>query len=269
MYRIGDFSKMSRTTIKTLRYYDQVGLLRPASVDEENGYRYYTTEQLIPLHDIVALRQIGLSVEEVSLVMSGNDAKELLINRKAEIESELTAVREQLSRVNHILSRNKEDFLMDYQAVIKQLPACTVYYKQGIIPSFESLEAFILQSAEECQMANPGIQCIEPDYCYICYTDPEFKNTNIAVEYAQAVTSAGKETDTIHFKQLESVTAACVYHKGPYDTLNQAFAYAFNWVEQNGYIPSQRPRERYIDGKWNKENPEEWLTEIQIPVVKK
>lgn len=56
MFRIGEFSKMSKTTIKTLRYYDEVGLLKPEAVDRFTGYRLYTTEQLVLLHRIQSLR---------------------------------------------------------------------------------------------------------------------------------------------------------------------------------------------------------------------
>ena len=104
MYRIGEFSKLTKTTIKTLRYYDEIGLLKPAYVDEENGYRYYTTSQLFSLHKIIALRQIGLSVTDTLNVVSGDNVENILQNRKAEIQSFLNEAQNQLSRINCILS---------------------------------------------------------------------------------------------------------------------------------------------------------------------
>ncbi|MTS92093.1 MerR family transcriptional regulator, partial [Pseudoflavonifractor sp. BIOML-A4] len=71
MHRIGAFSQLSKVTVAALRYYDEVGLLKPARVDPDTGYRLYTTAQLVPLQRIVALRQAGLSIEEVSAVLSG------------------------------------------------------------------------------------------------------------------------------------------------------------------------------------------------------
>ena len=269
MYRIGEFSKMARVTVKTLRYYDEVGLLPPAFVDEENGYRYYTTEQLLPLHCIVSLRQAGLSVNEVRSVMSGHDVQGILQTRKTEIELELASVQQQLSRINMILQKDKEDYRMDYQAVLKDLPECIVYYKQGIVPTFADYSKFICQSGEECLAANPDIQCAEPDYGFLSYLDPDFRETNIRVEYAQAVTKAGKETETIHFKKIKAVSAVCVYHRGCYEGLREAYAFAYEWAEKNGYKQIESAREHYIDGIWNKENVEDWLTEIQIPVRQK
>lgn len=59
MYRIGLFSQITKTTIKTLRYYDEVGLLSPCYVNLENGYRYYNSRQLVEFHRILALKQMG------------------------------------------------------------------------------------------------------------------------------------------------------------------------------------------------------------------
>ena len=72
MYRIGEFSKMTKTTIKTLRYYDSVGLLKPEYVDDFTGYRFYTTNQLVELHKIQSFRQIGLSIDEIKAILMGN-----------------------------------------------------------------------------------------------------------------------------------------------------------------------------------------------------
>ena len=81
MFRIGEFSKLSKMTVKTLRYYDEVGLLAPEKVDLAR-YRYYTTDQLVKLHYIQSLRQAGLSIEESGNILSGKDAEEILIKRK-------------------------------------------------------------------------------------------------------------------------------------------------------------------------------------------
>lgn len=269
MYRIGEFSKMAKTTIKTLRYYDREGLLSPARVDEETGYRYYTTGQLIRLSRITALRQAGLSVGEVASILSGQDRGELLRRRQTETEDELKEMESRLSRIRHLLARTKEDFFMEYQAIIKELPACTVFYKQGVVPTFADYTAFILKAGEECREANPHLKCVEPSYCYTTYLDPEFRQHDIAVEYAQAVTARGQETDTIHFKDIEKTQAVCVYHRGRYESLGEAYAYAFNWMEENGYEAAGSAREQYIDGVWNKESQEDFLTEIQIPARRK
>ena len=89
MYRIGEFSRLSKVTVKALRYYDEMGLLKPARVDGLTGYRLYTTAQLVPLQRIVALRQAGLSIEEITGVLAGQDAAEVLRVRREALRWEL------------------------------------------------------------------------------------------------------------------------------------------------------------------------------------
>lgn len=267
MYRIGDFSKMTKLTVKTLRYYDEVGLLKPVYINSATGYRFYATRQLITLQKIVALKQLGLSIQEIKEIMSGNNLKKFLEKRKLTVQLELDQKKDQLSRIETILS-NEEEIFMKYQVTIKELPHHIVYYKQGVVPNFQELQDFILESGRECGEANPGLKCIEPNYCYISYLDGEFKDHDIAVEYAQAVERKGKETDTIKFKEIYPVMAVSVFCKGSYEQLPELYAFIYNWIQQNGYEPIESPRECYIDGVWNKEHIEDWLTEVQIPIKK-
>ena len=265
MYRIGEFSTLSKTTIKTLRYYEKEKLLIPSYVDLETGYRFYETKQLLDLSKIISLRQIGLSIDNIRNILNGDNISKYLENRKEEVESELSISNNQLSRINYLLEGNN----MKYEIIIKELPDNIVYYKEGIIDSFSKLTDFILLSGKECTELNPGIKCIEPEYCYISYLDGEYKELDIKIRYSQAVTEMGKENDSIKFEKLRPVEAACIYHKGSYEKLSDAYGYILKWIDENGYEIAEPIRERYIDGMWNKEDVNEWLTEIQVPIRKK
>ena len=85
MYKIGEFSKMSKTTIKTLRYYENEGLLIPTYVDPYTSYRYYESRQLTDLTKIISLRQAGLSINDIKEILIGNNVKEILEKRKMEL----------------------------------------------------------------------------------------------------------------------------------------------------------------------------------------
>lgn len=264
MLRIGEFSTMSKVTIKTLRYYEKEGILTPSFVDEENGYRFYETKQLLTVSKIVSLRQIGMSIDNIKTILAGGDMQKLLTYRKQELEAQLALSYDQLQRIDYILEGKN----MDYEVVIKELPEYVVYYKEGRIDDFGALQSFILDSAKECYATNPDIKCIEPDYCFVSYLDGEYRPNNMHILYAQAVTKAGVENDTIKFKKLTAVQGASVYHKGSYDALPDAYGYITNWIEENGYEITEPVRECYIDGVWNKEDINDWLTEIQIPIKK-
>lgn len=265
MYKIGEFSVLSKTTIKTLRYYEKEKLLISAFVDPDTGYRYYEGKQLVELSKIISLRQIGLSIKDIKQILNGYDMGKILEKRKNEIEKNLVLYNIELSKINYLLKGEN----MNNKIILKELPACTVYYKEGVIKDFSEITNFILSSSEECLADNPNIKCITPDYCYINYLDGEYKEKNIKIRYAQAVEKSGIENKTIKFMNIKPVNAICIYHKGAYESLGESYSIIMKYIEDNGYEIIDYPRECYIDGCWNKKVVDEWLTEIQVPVKKK
>jgi DNA-binding transcriptional MerR regulator len=267
MYRIGEFSKIGKVTVKTLRYYDEVGLLKPDRVDEKTGYRVYSTKQLLELHNIQSLRQIGLPISETMLVLKGFDRQFVLEQHRREVMAEMDDLKRKLSRINYLLS-GQEVENMNYQATIKEIPSCTVYSKVMIVPNYDAYFDLIPKIGEKLVKKYPDLKCATPAYCFIAYLDEEYKEEDINVEFCEAVTEARENFDDIVFKEIPPVTVVSVMHKGPYSELRDAYAYALDWVEKNGYQIADSPRENYIDGIWNKQNDEDWLTELQIPIKK-
>ena len=265
MYKIGEFSTMSKTTIKTLRYYEKEGLLKPVYVDLDTGYRYYETSQLVELSKIISLRQIGLSIKDIKSILNGKNIKEILTIRKKELEENLILFNTQLSKINYLL----EDKNMKNEIFTKEIPSYIVYYQEGLISDFSKIPEFVLQAGSACHKANPRIKCVTPDYCYISYLDGEYKEKDIKIRYAQAVEKTGVETDKIKFMKTNPITAVCIYHKGSYENLRDSYNIILKYIEDNGYEIIDNVRECYIDGCWNKDNVEDYLTEIQFPVIKK
>lgn len=269
MFRIGEFSKMCKITIKSLRYYDEVGLLKPEYIDPFTNYRFYTTNQILELHHIQSLRQIGLSISEIRLLQKEEDkTNDILHRRRIELLNELNERQDQLSRLNFMLQHQKEDFIMNYTATIKQLPDCIVYSKQLTAPNYNSYFQLIPAIGEQLKAKYPDLKCSVPEYCYIVYLDGEYREKDINIEYCEAVTELRPDFDDIVFKRVEPVTCLSVMHKGPYSNLKDAYAFAMKWIKENGYSMSQNARESYIDGIWNKDNEADWLTELQFPIVK-
>lgn len=268
MYRIGEFSKIGKVTVKTLRYYDEVGLLKPEMVDQETGYRMYTTKQLVELHHIQSLRQVGLPVSETLLIQSGYDRYTILAQHRRGVMAEINTLEQKLSRINYLLSGQEEEN-MNYQATIKEIPSCIVYSKVMMVPNYEAYFEEIPPIGEKVMEKYPDLKCATPGYCFIAYLDEEYKEADINVEYCEAVTEAKPDFDDIVFKEIPPVTVVSVFHKGPYSELRNAYGFAFDWIEKNQYEIVDNVRENYIDGIWNKPNEEEWLTELQIPVSRK
>ena len=267
MFRIGEFSKMGKTTVKTLRYYDDVGLLKPEEIDRITGYRFYSTDQLMKLHQIQAYRQIGLSIDEIRLILAGNDATAILEKRKAELVAEITNGTVQLSRIEFIQQWNGKESFMSYVATIKDLPECIVYSKKLTVPNYDAYFEVIPAIGERITQQYPELKCATPEYCFIVYLDGEYRERDINIEFCEAVDRMWPDFDDFVFKNMPAVKVVSVLHKGPYAELGQAYAFAAKWVKENGFAVADSPRESYIDGIWNKDSEEDWLTEIQIPII--
>jgi len=262
------FSKMNKVTIKALRYYDEVGLLKPAYIDEFTGYRYYSSEQLPVLHQLISLKQIGFSIEEITAVQNGMSTENLLQTKKVQLLKIIAESTLKLSRVEYYINTLRGGNTMNYNVVIKELPEVIVASMRRTISGYDALFDVVPPMGEE--MERLGCVCAEPEYCFNIYHDGEYREENIDVEVCEAVVEAKEDTDKVKFKMIENIPqAACVLHKGSYETLPLGYAAIIKWMESNGYEPSDNPRESFIDGIWNKDSEEEWLTEIQFPIKKK
>lgn len=264
MIRIGEFSKLAKTTVKTLRFYDEEDLFRPKFVDD-NGYRYYEIEQLNDLRKIVELRSLDISVASIRRVLKGGDLRAVFAERLKELKEEARLTERRISLIeNYLAKAEKGDFMNRYQAKEITLPAGVVYYRKGVLPDMSGLLSFILQAGAEARKHNPTMKC--SGYCYVVYGAQEYKEKDVEVEYAEMTDGYGTESENIRFKEIVAEKAVSVLHKGAYARLAEAYAYAINWMKEHGYEISNPIREVYVDGCWNKESEEDYLTEIQIPV---
>lgn len=259
---------MSKVTIKALRYYEKEGLLIPKYIDNSNGYRYYESNQLIEISKIISLRQIGFSIEEIKLLLLNKTSfDELLNKRKKEVINNINEYNYQLSKINYLL----EESNMKNEIFERVIPSYYVYYKEGIISNFDEMSDFIQKSGVECLKLNPNIKCVTPDYCFVNYLDNEYKDNNMKIRYSQAVIKNDTpfiENEEIKFMEIPEEKCICIYHRGSYEELGRSYSKIMKFIEDNNYRVKGYPRECYIDGIWNKEDVNEWLTEIQIPIDK-
>lgn len=269
MLRIGEFSKMAMTTVKTLRYYDELGLLKPRSVDRFTGYRLYEASQLADLHLIQSLRQAGLSVAEVSGIVSGDDARVALERRIVELEDEIATKQDMLARARFMLEKSKGAEDMPYTATVKHIPEQTIYCKEFLMATFDDYFTEMPALGKKLRDRYPDLKCATPEYCYAVNLDAEWREANNRILFCEAVTELKEDFDGIRFERTPALDVVSVMHEGAYEEMGAAFAYAVEWIEQNGYEIAGEPRSSYIDGIWNKQDVSEWLTEVQIPVRRK
>ena len=267
--KIKEFSLLCGVTVKTLRHYEKIGLLQPFEVDEWTGYRYYNVSQMQAMENIRRLKEMGFSLDEIIEMFASGSLKPTLqtLERKiAENERELRKLQQRCTMLRNLVDSQNKIQKME-QISIQSLPEIIVASHREIISSYNDLGRLCCEVIGP-EMARLGCKCPEPGYCFTIEHN-EYRPTNIDIEYCEQVEEMGKDSGIIQFKKIPAVEKViCMKHFGPYGRLYQSYVELFKYIEQQGYKVIGAPRANYIDGIWNQEDPEKWLTMIQVPVEK-
>ena len=265
LYKIGMFAAMNHVTIKALRFYEEQGLLIPALIHPETGYRYYTLSQMAVLHQITALKLAGFTLEEIARVNAGADEEAVLLKKKAELLGKISELTKQIAVVDGYLSKRKN--ALSSPVLVKTIPGTTVAAMKIRIESYDCL--FDRMPEMGALMEKVGCECAIPEYCFTNYLEPGYKDEDVLVEICESVVAAKEETGGLYFRTLPQIQAACIFHKGSYRSFAQSYETVLKYIEENGYELAGEIRESYIDGVWNQDDESQWLSEIQVPVRRK
>ena len=266
--KIGEFSHLMQVTVKTLRHYEQKGLLIPEEVDPWTGYRFYSIGQMLRLNSIRQLQRLGFSLEEIKDLFEGEShvpSIEQLTMKIEETEKLLQQLLARRSQLQEWVDSRKKVKIME-KFSIQSLPEVIVASHREVIPDYAALGK-LCYSVIGPEMQRLGCKCPPPGYCFTIEHQQEYTPTNIDIEYCEQVEEMGTDSSIIQFKRLPEVPKAlCMKHYGPYERFYESFTEAFAYLEEKGYKIAGHPRICYIDGIWNQEDPEKWLSIIQIPV---
>lgn len=253
--------------MRTLRHYEQIGLLIPKEKDVWTGYRYYHISQMQDMENIKKLKELGYTLEEIlDFFASGNlnPGIESLERKIALCEQELASLQQRHTTLLNILNSTNSIINME-KISIQSLPEIIVASHRTIIPSYNALGTLCVEVIGP-EMVRLGCKCPQPGYCFTIEHN-EYRPTNIDIEYCEQVEELCTDSSIIKFKVLPEVPkAVCMKHHGAYENLHQSYVEVFQYIEQQGLKVAGPPRANYIDGIWNQEDPKNWLTLIQVPV---
>lgn len=266
--KIGEFSRLMQVTVKTLRHYEHKGLLIPDEIDEWTGYRYYNIEQMQKLSRIREMQRLGFSLDEIRDLFEDDshtptqEQLEEKIGKTEQMLRELSLRHRKLldwrDSLNEI--RTMEEFSF------QSLPEINVACHREVIANYDALGPLCYMKIGPAMM-EAGCRCTEPGYCFTIDHNGEYKTEEIDIEYCEQVEELLPDTDFISFKRLPAIPKAlCLKHIGPYDRFYESFTRATAYLESQGLRIAGDPRFSYIDGAWNQEDPEKWVSVIQIPV---
>lgn len=267
MFKIGEFSKICQITVKTLRHYDKLGLFRPAKVDPDSGYRFYSATQLTVLNKILAFREMGLSLDEICMLLKGDvpveQMKGMLLRKQVELKQQINEESARLARVETRLNNiERGEFMSDYEVIIKDVPEMIVAGIRRVVPTFADVGPLFMEMMPFFEQH----KALASGPCFSRCFDKEYKEHDVDLEALMPLTQEVPGSGNVKVYRLEGETMAAAIHSGPYEKLFSAYESLMKWMEENGYELCAPNRELYIVGYDQTQDPEKFVTEIQIPV---
>ncbi|WP_043621077.1 MerR family transcriptional regulator [Nonomuraea candida] len=269
MFSIGDFARLGLVSVRMLRHYDAIGLLRPAHVDPVTGYRSYQAEQLARLNRIVAIKDLGFTLEQVRAILDEKVSTEELHGmvrlRRAQLEARINA---DLARLRSVEARLRtietEGHMGTAEVVLKRLDRIRVAQLSARAASYEGEDIGPVISPlfeELCRRVDAaGVRILGPGIAH--YLQEDDGTVMVHACLPANVSPGGHDFDVADLPAVE--TAATIIHRGPMEEAGPTFQELAHWIEEHGYRALDLPREVSLHVP---EDRAEWVTELQIEVV--
>jgi DNA-binding transcriptional MerR regulator len=283
MFKIGEFSRLSRVSVRMLRHYDQLGLLTPSQTDPFTNYRYYSAEQLPRLNRILALRDLGFSLEQIAGMLDDDLSSDQLLGmlklKKVEIEQQVQMEKSRLSRLEARIRQMNESLKHGtYDVILRDVESELVATYREVAANddriqqmFDMVETYVAQF-DQARADRPP---------FTIYYDDEYREREIDAEVAVPLQHPIPEGESIRVRETPWLAQmACVVHLGAYSTIYQAYNALLGWIETNNYQMVGPIREVYIrygaDGlnfalpqTYLEKDSAQYVTELQLTVEKR
>ena len=282
MLKVGDFSQLGRVSVRTLHHYDERGLLKPVKIDPLSNYRFYSLDQLPRLNRILALKDLGLSLEQISSLVEDelppDQLRGILKMRRAEIEQQLREDRSRLARVEARMRQiEQEDELSPYEVTLKDVRPETVISTRRTIPTVDRMPGY------RCDMFHAMHDWLERNRLrpagpeLALYHGTEYTEENIDMETAVPVNRPNLESsEGLLIRELPGASnVATTIHQGALWDVPGAIVALFAWIGDNGYQSSGPIREIHLFDRENdvvdappgaQFNINSVIMEMQVPV---
>lgn len=266
MFRIGDFSKLAQVSIRMLRHYDKLALIKPVKIDPETGYRYYEARQLEEIERIRELQGMGFALKEIKWIFEQTDEKQALFslyeNRYQALNQEAKNIKEQMKRLKEAKPYFQHN--QSYLVKVKTLPERTVISLRDKIPDYSSegiLWNRLYQNAarDKISFAKERLDCaIFHDESYLeSFPDIEVQSvvTNLEAAYS--------------CKKVPEQLVASITFSGSYEKMSVVTETFAKWIESNPYEIAGPMLNIYHVSKAMESDPEKWLTEACFQVKRR
>jgi DNA-binding transcriptional MerR regulator len=269
--KIGEFARVAQVSLATLRHYEKSGLLKPLVLDPDTGYRYYSLDQLPRLNRILALKDLGFSLERIAQILEEElpleQLREMLTLKQAQTQQMIDAEQARLTRIAARLRQIEQEGKMPtYEVLLKQVDALLVASIREIVPlygglgqSYGKVAAYLSQ---QCMQQTASV-------LFLLHSRSEQRDDGLFIERETAIplSTPLPGNEQIAIRTLPGGLMACTIHTGVDLLLGQAYAALYRWIKDNGYqiiAPARQVRLRYAEQM----DSTQYVTEVQFPVAK-
>jgi DNA-binding transcriptional MerR regulator len=271
MFRIGDFSRLGKVSVKALRFYDEVGLLKPTYVDRDTGYRYYSATLLPRLNRILAFKELGFSLEEIVRLLEGglpvDRVRESLQSRRAELARRIERERAQLAEVDAWLEQiDRAGRVPEYEVTIKQVAPRLVASIRDSLSEYADAEELFDELHGALKQRGAFLE--RGAIWHTCAGQRRSIDCEAFVFLRGPVAASGR----VRVYEAPAASVAFVIHQEGQDrqsndkTCEQAYRAARSWIHSHGYAIAGPNRELYWQGGLARDD-DSGVTEIQFPIV--
>lgn len=274
MFRIGEFSKIAQVSGRLLRYYDEIGLLSPESIDPETGYRYYSARQLPQLNRILVLKELGLSLGQIAQLLkqdtSTDELRGMLALRKAQIEQ---SVQEEMARLRVVEARleqiDEHGQIQEPDVILKSVPAQQILSLREVVPDMAAIRRLVqrISSVVPAKVGHNNIGHIVVMLHSLIF-EPEDRDVEVGYLLTGKTPKSVmlSEERELTVRELPAIdTMATLVHIGRIDDLHRTYGLLGTWVEQKNRQIVGPGRELLIQLPQAREN-DEAVVEIQLPI---
>lgn len=276
MFKIGEFSRLTRVSMKMLRHYDEIGLFKPARVDRFTGYRYYGYEQLPRLNRILVLKGLGFSLDDIRQMLdsdlSSSELRGMLRLRQVQVRRQADEALETLRQIEIRLTQIEQESIMpQIDVLLKGVNPLTIIGARELVPSPAqmrerciALNNQVWELIESAGLKTDGIS-------FALYYPSEGNGIDVEMAYVIEVpptASASSDQVSASLHTLPAATVAYAVYDGSYDdfgAVGQLHGALHEWIEVNGYRITGATREFYLRPPISSPLG---LMEIQVPVEK-
>ncbi len=262
---IGQLSRLTQLSVRMLRYYDEHDVLAPVAIDEQTGYRWYALSQVRDAVRVRTLRDLGFGVGAISGLLS-SDAdtfQRALRAHRRSVEEDASRANQRLTTIDGLLAHFREA-PMTLDIARTTHPALQAVTLRRRIPSYGD-EGVLWD--ELMRALPPAVMAHISGPALAIFHDPEYRESDVDVEIGLPVTGAVEVSEPVVVTQIPALDVVVVTVNGSYDGISKAMSAVATWMDTHGVTVAGPMYNRYLVSPAQTENPDEWVTEVCVPVA--